>query len=106
MDIGDAILSQGVSFSLPPAGKLDYAMGIEGGHAMQSPICFSPEASKVRRALRVGVAAFLVTVVAGCTTVIARFPVPEEDVVDAKPYGIEGGFVRSYGDNLGEELRS
>ncbi|MEO0957276.1 MAG: patatin-like phospholipase family protein [Pseudomonadota bacterium] len=73
---------------------------------MQSPISFSPEASKVRRALRVGVAAFLVTVVAGCTTVIARFPVPEEDVVDAKPYGIEGGFVRSYGDNLGEELRS
>ncbi|MEO1532340.1 MAG: patatin-like phospholipase family protein [Pseudomonadota bacterium] len=60
----------------------------------------------LRRMGRIAVTGLLLALAAGCTTVIARFPASEEQTLTAKPYGIDNGFIRAYGDNLGEELRA
>ncbi|MEM7498397.1 MAG: patatin-like phospholipase family protein [Pseudomonadota bacterium] len=59
----------------------------------------------VHRLLR-AVGLGLLLTAAGCTTVIARFPVPEEKIETSRPYGIEGGFIRAFGDTLGDSLRA
>jgi len=41
--------------------------------------------------------------VAGCTTVLARFPVPEAEIDTAKPYGIDGELIRFWGDSIDGE---
>jgi predicted acylesterase/phospholipase RssA len=38
--------------------------------------------------------------VSGCTTVLTRAPAPEAGLDEARPYGIEGDFIRAWGDAL------
>jgi hypothetical protein len=52
-------------------------------------------------------ALLLVSSVAACTTVIARSPVPEDQIAAAEPYGIKSrlGPIREWGDTLDVERR-
>ncbi len=56
--------------------------------------------SRARRALG---AAVLLAGLAACTTVLVRAPVPEDRLHDARPYGIEGAFLRLWGDGVAPE---
>ncbi|MEM8597788.1 MAG: patatin-like phospholipase family protein, partial [Pseudomonadota bacterium] len=41
-----------------------------------------------------------------CTTVLVRFPVPQDQLDEAMPYGIDAPFIRYYADELSEELEA
>ncbi len=48
------------------------------------------------------VALILAALLSACTTVLARNAVPEDEIDAARPYGIEGGLMRVWGDDLSE----
>jgi len=61
-----------------------------------------------RRPIRaVALALLLVHSAAGCTTIIARSPIPEDQIAGAAPYGIKSelGPIREWGDALDIEAR-
>ncbi|MEM7176893.1 MAG: patatin-like phospholipase family protein [Pseudomonadota bacterium] len=61
-------------------------------------------ARRNRRSTPVALLLVAILLQVGCTTVIARSPVPEDKVATAAPYGIAAGrFVRIWGDSLGKE---
>ncbi len=55
------------------------------------------------KACRRGVLLAAVLSLAACTTVLTRNPVPEEKIATAAPYGIDGVFIRAWGDTISEE---
>ncbi|MEL6335795.1 MAG: patatin-like phospholipase family protein [Pseudomonadota bacterium] len=63
------------------------------------------DASRPWRTLR-RVLPLTLVLLGACTTVLVRAPVQEAEIRDAKPYGIERGFLRTWGDFVDEdELR-
>ncbi|MBY8977163.1 patatin-like phospholipase family protein [Rhodobacteraceae bacterium NNCM2] len=57
-----------------------------------------------RRLLRLSAVLALVSAQVACTTVLARFPIPEDQIATAKPYGIESDrLFRLWGDSLDAE---
>ncbi len=46
----------------------------------------------------------LILVLPACTTVLTRSPIPEEEIDFARPYGIDAGGFRAWGDTLSKEV--
>lgn len=60
-------------------------------------------AALAARALRILLVCGLALLLAACTTVLARAPLPEEMLDEAAPYGIRNALVRVWGDELSDD---